>query len=103
MEPQGYVLNTRRRIAHSRPGVLPRAARGAGDPRPRGGGRREAGVGGPARVEPLAPGAVRQVLDDATRLAPAEAEGRGELARAQAQEVPRRRRRPQGPAERGGG
>ena len=62
--------------------------------------RHDAGVGRPARVEALGPRAVRQVLDDAARLAAAESEGRDQFGPRQPEEPPGRRGRAEGAAER---
>ena len=63
--------------------------------------RHHAGVGGPAGVQALGPGAVGQVLDDPAGLASAEPERRGELGRGQAEEATGGGGRAEGPAERG--
>src|SRR5439155_19081777 len=64
-------------------------------------GRDDAGVGRPAGVEPLGPGAIGQVLDDATGLAPAHPEGVNELVLRRSVELPGDGRRAEGPHKSG--
>src|SRR5215510_325986 len=61
----------------------------------------DAGVSGPAGMEPLGRGAVRQVLDDAARLTSAEPERGDQLRRRETEKSPGGGGGAEGPAERG--